>query len=272
MTGRLALVVGALVLGLVVPAGSQVWPPDAFVDDDGSVHEANIDIIATLDITRGCNPPLNDAFCPNDTVTRGQMAAFLRRALGLPAATSDHFADDDTSVFEGDINAIAEAGVTQGCNPPANDRYCPDSGVTRAQMATFLVRAFELVAAPPDPHLDFVLAFSGDCNTNQTTCVNTIAFPAATEWPIDEGWFYQLPYLPGDEEALAASNTRFRAWLDGVELNLRARPVDTIDGRAIKRFTGTLPALPAGSVHTLVGEWTWEGAVLYRTELTVEVP
>jgi hypothetical protein len=29
----------------------------------------------------GCNPPVNDRFCPAQSVTRGQMAAFLNRAL-----------------------------------------------------------------------------------------------------------------------------------------------------------------------------------------------
>jgi len=32
-------------------------------------------------ITAGCDPPVNDRFCPDDVVTRGQMAAFLHRAL-----------------------------------------------------------------------------------------------------------------------------------------------------------------------------------------------
>src|SRR5690606_1831895 len=32
-------------------------------------------------ISRGCNPPRNDRFCPDDYVTRRQMAAFLHRAL-----------------------------------------------------------------------------------------------------------------------------------------------------------------------------------------------
>ncbi|MDJ0954612.1 MAG: S-layer homology domain-containing protein [Acidimicrobiia bacterium] len=35
-------------------------------------------------ITRGCNPPANDRFCPDEPVTRGQMAAFLFRALSEP--------------------------------------------------------------------------------------------------------------------------------------------------------------------------------------------
>ncbi len=70
------------------------------------------------------------------------MASFLVRALGLPAAETDHFTDDSGSVHEGDINALAEAGITKGCNPPDNTLYCPGRSVTRGEMAAFLVRAF----------------------------------------------------------------------------------------------------------------------------------
>jgi len=54
-----------------------------FVDDEGSMFEADIERIAAAGITMGCNPPTNDRFCPNDYVTRGQMAAFLARGLDL---------------------------------------------------------------------------------------------------------------------------------------------------------------------------------------------
>lgn len=50
------------------------------------------------------------------------------------------FVDDDGSSHEPNIEAIAAAGITQGCNPPANDRFCPTNPVTRAEMAAFLVR------------------------------------------------------------------------------------------------------------------------------------
>lgn len=112
-----------------------------FSDDNGSVHELNIALLAAAGITRGCNPPDNDRFCPDEGTTRGQMAAFLVRALGLPAAADDAFVDDEDSIFERDINALAAAGITKGCNPPDNDRFCPGGTVTRAQMASFLVRA-----------------------------------------------------------------------------------------------------------------------------------
>ncbi len=119
------------------------WQPiqGSFWDDEGSVFISDIEWMAANGITKGCNPPLNDKYCPDGAVTRGQMAAFLVRALGLTDQVDDPFTDDDSSVFEADIEKLAAAGITKGCNPPANDRFCPDSKVTRAQMAAFLVRA-----------------------------------------------------------------------------------------------------------------------------------
>ncbi len=123
-------------LDLTDGAGSNV-----FRDDDGSVFEADIDRLATAGVLRGCNPPASDLACPGELVSRAQMAAFLVRALDLPAGSPDLFLDDDGSVFESDIDALATAGVTRGCNPPANDLFCPESPVTRGQMAGFLRRA-----------------------------------------------------------------------------------------------------------------------------------
>ena len=116
-------------------------PGGSFRDDDGNVHEGSIEAIAAAGITRGCNPPVNDRYCPDDNVTRGQMAAFLARALDLPEFDeSDTFVDDDATPFEQDIERIFVAGITRGCNPPANDRYCPNDEITRGQMAAFLFR------------------------------------------------------------------------------------------------------------------------------------
>src|SRR5690606_39909954 len=108
--------------------------PGSFVHDDGDVHEENIEAIAAIGVTRGCNSSANHHFCPDDSVTRGQMAAFQVRALGLPAASEDWFIDDQGSVFEADINAVFEAGITRGCDPQANNRYCPHQSSTRHQV------------------------------------------------------------------------------------------------------------------------------------------
>lgn len=114
----------------------------SFVDTVGHTFEADIAALAHADITRGCNPPDNDRFCPNERVTRGQMAAFLTRALNLPPGDAA-FVDVDDSVFVADIEALASAGVTRGCNPPSNTLFCPGEHVTRAQMAAFLRRGIE---------------------------------------------------------------------------------------------------------------------------------
>ena len=112
-----------------------------FVDDDDSIFELDIEKLATAGITRGCNPPTNDKFCPDAFVTRGQMAAFLVRALGLSDSGNVDFMDDNGSIFEADIEKLATAGITRGCNPPTNDKFCPDAFVTRGQLAAFLNRA-----------------------------------------------------------------------------------------------------------------------------------
>jgi len=115
---------------------------DLYSDDDDSVFENAIDKLGTAGVTEGCNPPNNDRFCPDRLVTRGQMAAFLVRALGYTDdGGGDRFLADDDSVFENAIDKLKTAGVTEGCNPPANDLFCPDDPVTRGQMAAFLKRA-----------------------------------------------------------------------------------------------------------------------------------
>jgi stage II sporulation protein D len=116
-------------------------PP--FVDDDGLIYEQDIIWIAHRGIAKGCNPPANDRYCPHDAVTREQMAAFLVRAMRLTDANHPGFRDVPAgSTYDRDIRRLAKAGITKGCNPPANDRYCPKDAVTRGQMASFLARAF----------------------------------------------------------------------------------------------------------------------------------
>ena len=70
------------------------------------------------------------------------MAAFLDRTLELAPTSEDAFVDDDTSVFEDHINRLAAADITKGCNPPVNDQFCPERSLSRAEMATFIVRGF----------------------------------------------------------------------------------------------------------------------------------
>lgn len=122
--------------------------PGEFTDTANSVFKDAIDWLYAQGITQGCNPPANNLFCPNDRVTRGQMATFMTRALSLPLYNGpDRFNDDNGHMFENAIERFAQAGITVGCNPPSNNRFCPDRFVTRGEMAAFLGRAFRYTDA-----------------------------------------------------------------------------------------------------------------------------
>ncbi|MCY4456678.1 MAG: S-layer homology domain-containing protein, partial [Acidimicrobiaceae bacterium] len=115
-----------------------------FVDvDPSNSHAASINAVFAAGITTGCSQnPLS--YCPNNPVTRAQMATFLTRALKLDDTTEAGFTDvDPSNNHTASINAVFAAGITTGCsqNPLS---YCPNQPVTRAQMATFLTRALKL--------------------------------------------------------------------------------------------------------------------------------
>ncbi len=104
----------------------------------------HVERLADLGITRGCKTgPAR--FCPDQPVSRAQMASFLQRAFRLSPAPSAGFTDTRGSTHEHAIDALAEARITEGCSAtPA--RYCPNAPVTRAQMASFLHRALQFNA------------------------------------------------------------------------------------------------------------------------------
>ncbi len=108
---------------------------DYFSDDSGSIHESDINRVAAAGITGGCAAA---SYCPGSITTRAQMATFLTRSLGLAGSPTDYFSDDTGSIHEGDINAVALAGITNGCTAST---FCPDGTVSREQMAAFLFRA-----------------------------------------------------------------------------------------------------------------------------------
>jgi len=117
-------------------------PP--FSDIAGSTFADDILWLAEQEITTGCG---DGKFCPTATVTRAQMASFIARALDLPPATQDYFTDDDGVTGEANINRMAEAGISGGCD---ENRFCPNDPVLRDQMASFISRALELPATEDD--------------------------------------------------------------------------------------------------------------------------
>lgn len=132
------------------PAGAS-WT-GTFKDDDGSPFEAEIEWLVGAGITQGCDAE-GTLFCPGSTVTRGQMAAFLARAMHLATAAQHSFDDIADSGFEPEIAAVAAAGITQGCNADGT-RFCPDRPVTRGEMAAFLSRALDLGSGAVNTFVD----------------------------------------------------------------------------------------------------------------------
>jgi hypothetical protein len=121
----------------------------AFADTCSSPYQSDIDWLAKQGLVNGCG---NGNYCPNDIVTRGQMAVFLTNTLKLPAGP-ERFTDDNGSPYEAAINAVAAAGITSGCNV-AGTEFCPTQEVTRAEMATFLVKAFKIAASQTNVFVD----------------------------------------------------------------------------------------------------------------------
>jgi len=112
-----------------------------------------IEAVAAAGITGGCqadNPQTADNeanFCPDNPITRGQMAVFLETSLGgVPAPCVGMFADvPTTDPFCGFIELLANDGITGGCSA---QNFCPDAPVTRGQMAVFIEAALGGVPAP----------------------------------------------------------------------------------------------------------------------------
>jgi hypothetical protein len=128
------------------PIGAR-WA-DGFIDIATSLFKGDIVWLAASGITSGCG---GDYFCPLANVTRGQMAAFLDRAMSLPSTSRDYFTDDNSSIFEASINRLAASGITSGCTAT---RFCPDATITREQMAAFLDRALHLPSTSRDYFTD----------------------------------------------------------------------------------------------------------------------
>lgn len=119
-----------------------------FTDIVGNTHRSGIEALFARGTTTGCNA---SQFCPSRSVTRGQMATFLTRELGL-TPTSTSFRDvPSRHPHAASIGALAASGITSGCS---DGRFCPDQPVSRAQMATFLSEAMGLADRAPSGMTD----------------------------------------------------------------------------------------------------------------------
>ncbi len=164
--GNFSVMVFVTLCGADVP--SQAYGDTPFTDITASSFRSDIEWLFDAGITGGCS---SDSFCPTASVTRAQMASFVARALSLPAASRDYFADDNGTSHEGSINQLAEAGIATGCGV---GRFCPSALVTREQMASFLVRARGLSAGAS------VDLFVDDDASQHEANINRLAYSGVT--------------------------------------------------------------------------------------------
>lgn len=106
-----------------------------------------IDLLREYAITSGCdNSPTQPRYCPNDNITRAQMAVFVVRSIkggdNFSYTMTPYFADVSSGhPFFPWIQAMRDLGVTSSCGSTlAGPIYCPDNPVTRGQMAAFIIR------------------------------------------------------------------------------------------------------------------------------------
>ena len=322
LLGGMAAALIPLVLLIAEPATGVVID-GYFSDDNTSQFEDDIDAIAEAGIPRGCDAT-GTRYCPNATVTRGEMAAFLSRTLNLPAATVDHFTDDNGSLFEIDINALAAAGITTGCNPEQT-RFCPDASVTRAEMASFLARSQDL----PDPVGDYFIDDNGSihqrdinaiaergitrgcdatgtrfcpsgavargamaaflrrslalpsallrvpmsnhrgltCSPTGEVCSLTVEAQAGRGYKVEEGVFQVLPAAEQELIEFHSPGTRFTLTVDGSEVSLLEKQPSEEPGLISRMWEYPLSFTPG--THTVVGRWTWNGTQIQLTTVTV---
>ncbi len=149
------------------PSGESGMLARAYLSDFSDVpgtysYHAAVSKIFRAGITTGCGA---GKYCPEQPVTRGEMAVFLLRgehtsAYLPPPATGDKFDDVPLGTpFGAWIEQLAAEGITTGCG---GNNYCPDASVTRDAMAKFLLLAkhgssYQPPAATGDVFLDVPL-------------------------------------------------------------------------------------------------------------------
>ncbi|HPW56928.1 MAG TPA: lamin tail domain-containing protein [Thermoanaerobaculaceae bacterium] len=138
--------------------GPLYFPPDAvgiFVDVPISDTDRTASFVEQLyrdGVVAGCAQGGGGElyYCPNELVSRAQMAVFVAAGSGIAPVDPPlgYFSDVHGTEYqwaEGFIEAIFNAGITAGCG---NHMFCPGDNITRAQLAVWLVVAFDIPYLP----------------------------------------------------------------------------------------------------------------------------
>ena len=189
-------------------------PADAFGDDNGNTHEANINRLAAAGIVRGKTPGNYGPTGPGNEVTRAQMATFLVAAIDFMrptdlATSPDAFTDDNGDPHEANINKLAAIDVVDGVGGTS---YNPSGQLSRAQMASFLIRTLAAIHAaneirPIGSSTQVYAIAPGSAQTNETDAAagGELTFTASQITVAD----VDLALFPCENVTIADTGTTF---------------------------------------------------------------
>ncbi len=125
--------------------------PHPFNDVTEASQKDAVSWMANTGITTGTSPT---TFAPDETLNRGQSAAFLHRLAGEPSAPPHGFSDVVAPWQQASVSWMAQNGITTGTTPTT---FAPDATLTRGQLITFLYRYLgepDVTVDPATPHCD----------------------------------------------------------------------------------------------------------------------
>jgi hypothetical protein len=119
-----------LVTAMIV-APITAYAADRFTDvPNTNTFHNDISWLADADVTKGCNPPANTQYCPSDNVTRGQMAAFLRRLAENQVVDAGALEGDAKSTFQQWGDTLPHGESLTGAWVIGGDTGFPGEGIT----------------------------------------------------------------------------------------------------------------------------------------------
>jgi beta-propeller repeat-containing protein/S-layer family protein len=142
-----------------------------------------------LGITAGCG---SGNYCPNDPVTRGEMAVFIMVArygtISFTYSSTPYFSDvPSSSSYFPFVQKMAQLGITGGCSVGV---YCPSNPLTRGQMAVFIVTGLLDQLLPlTTPVITQAAPNAGSTGQNLTVTISGIGtnFGAGTQVAVPTG-------------------------------------------------------------------------------------
>ncbi len=125
---RVAMIVGVTAL-IVAPLTAIASHSFTDVPDSNTFH-SDIEWMKASGVTKGCNPPANTQYCPDDNVSRGQMAAFMNRFAGYLGATDGTPAQADNAATADLADTVQNGAITQSkiaSGAVGTDQIAPDA-------------------------------------------------------------------------------------------------------------------------------------------------